>query len=134
MNLNMNKKTERKDRNSNDILWSKVLRAMVKAYQRDNNGKDPRSVIPRNTDYCYRIKNVSIPEDGSPPIIHCKVCPHWYAVVIPESERADHPCIVTDGQDHVGGCKFLQEVDGDDGSSFGLLWDQVKNCGIYQRF
>jgi len=72
-------------------------------------------VIPKG-DYCYKLKEVIYPEDGSKPILKTKRCPYWCW-----DERFPN--------DEVGYCKLLQIGDRD-GNSGGLLFDQVKECGV----
>ena len=62
--------------------------------------------IPKGI-YCYNV--ISITNEGK---IHAKTCPFWFLRT-----------------KEVGYCSLLKKSD-DDLDSFGLLWDQVKECGI----
>lgn len=62
--------------------------------------------------YCYRIKEII----NNGQRILTKVCPFWH-------HRSDKP-------DQLNGfCSMLNKGDWEDNAS-GLLWDQVKECGI----
>ena len=60
--------------------------------------------------YCYTSLGVEMTDRG--PVIKIKKCPYW-EYVGPQRAR----------------CNFLK-VDDDDEDACGLLWDQVKECGI----
>jgi len=89
--------------------WNKVRKRLIRAFQRRNNGIHPIASIPKNTFYC-------------------ESCPHWYEIDITGHEEEHIGCVAM-GQHHIGGCKFLNMTD-DDMGSWGLLWDQCKECGI----
>jgi len=69
------------------------------------------SVIPKGP-YCYTINRIEHTDNGA--IIHENICPYWS--LDETKERQNNGC-----------CSFLGITDADDG---GLLWDQVKECGI----
>jgi hypothetical protein len=74
-----------------------------------------RIVIPRG-DYCYKMKKLVVPKDGSKPYLKTRNCPYW-------CWDEEYP----DGR--VGYCKLLKVSDMDE-DSCGLLFDQIKECGV----
>ena len=71
--------------------------------------------IPKG-DYCYEILEVVYPENGSLPYLKTKRCPYW--------EKIEEQPPQDDGY-----CHWLEMGDNDD-EHMGLLWDQVKECGL----
>lgn len=70
----------------------------------------PERKIPHGM-YCYEIKYY----DDKNHILRTKVCPYWSIdTTKPEQDN--------------GYCSYLQMGDWD--MSLGMLWDQVKECGI----
>ena len=71
--------------------------------------------IPKG-DYCYKVKKVVEPEDGSLPYLETRKCPYW--------GRAE-------GYHHQnnGYCTWLEEADWES-DELSLLWDQVKECRL----
>ncbi len=63
--------------------------------------------------YCYEILSI---KDGR---IKTKICPYWSKD--PNREEQMN-----------GYCSFLEKGDWDE-DSFGLFWDQVKECGVNKR-
>ena len=77
------------------------------------------SVIPPGI-YCYTGLSIEYRKKGY-PVYHIKPCPYWGARYdMPEQER--------------GYCALLNRGDWEDPYSFGLLWDQCKECGINDDF
>lgn len=69
--------------------------------------------IPKG-DYCYKIRKIVYRKDGM-PILKTRRCPYWcWDEKYPEEE--------------VGYCKLLGYGDMD--GNGGLLFDQIKECGI----
>lgn len=75
--------------------------------------RDP-SVIPDGT-YCYSRGHIERGEDGL-PVMKAVPCPYW-------SLDAGRP------QQEGGYCAYLDMGDWE-GPGIGLLWDQVKECGV----
>jgi hypothetical protein len=71
------------------------------------------SVIPEGP-YCYTALNWSTTSEGL-PVLHTRLCPYW--AVDEKRERQDN-----------GYCAKLKSGDWEDG--WGILWDQVKACGV----
>lgn len=72
--------------------------------------------IPKG-DYCYKMLEVIYPEQTNlPPRIRVKRCPYWES-----KENQPH-------QDN-GYCHWIGEGDHDH-EGLGLLWDQIKECGL----
>ena len=75
-----------------------------------------RIVIPKG-DYCYKIKKINKNNlQNNMPVIEMKLCPYWCW---------DKRYL----NEEIGYCKYLKLGDKDNEGS-GLLWDQVKECGI----
>lgn len=72
-----------------------------------------KSVIPRG-DYCYSITEE--PSESNNWKLKTKTCPYWS---LREGEE----------EGNNGYCSFLESGDWE-APSGGLLWDQVKECGI----
>jgi len=72
----------------------------------------PEDLIPDGY-YCYTIKSI----DKTTGKMKTKICPYW-------SIRVGKP-----NQEN-GYCAYLDWGDWDMESSFTLLWDQVKECGV----
>jgi len=80
-----------------------------------NNMKD-KTVIPKG-DYCYTI--LETPSKENDFVLKINPCIYW-------RKDTGH-----DEQEN-GYCLFIEKGDWDF-KSFGLLWDQVKECGINDR-
>lgn len=74
--------------------------------------KRSTSRIPRGP-YCYRIVGPTAKPGGAPAI---EVCPYW-------SKRKGKPSQMD------GHCAYMGVGDWE-GDGIGLLWDQVKECGV----
>ena len=72
-------------------------------------------VVPRG-DYCYEFKKIVYPKDGSMPFRKVRKCPYW-------CWDKRYP------NEDVGYCKYLKIGDRDEKGS-GILFDQVKECGV----
>lgn len=88
---------------------SEKVREFLMAHKDDA----PLKQIPTG-DYCYSIQSI----DNQSGRIHTSVCPYWSV----DNNQAPQ---------NNGCCKLLAIADADD-SSDGLLWDQIKNCGLNQ--
>jgi len=74
-------------------------------------------VVPKGV-YCYKIRKIDYDNtlsDGK-PIIRTNRCPYW-------SWDRRYP------DEDVGYCKYLNLSDRDENSN-GLIWDQIKECGV----
>jgi hypothetical protein len=80
--------------------------------------------IPKG-DYCYKMLEVVYPEiTDLPPTLRIRRCPYW--------DRVDGMHHQEDGYCHWMECGDAPETD-EDGEvigGWGLLWDQVKECGL----
>ena len=74
-------------------------------------------VVPKG-DYCYKLKKVIYDKQtNGMPVLKIKKCPYWcWDERYPDEE--------------IGYCKYLGIGDKDKSSSSGLLFDQIKECGI----
>ena len=77
-----------------------------------------RIVVPKG-DYCYKLKKIKYDKERSLPFMQIKTCPYWTF----DKRYLD---------EGVGYCKYLKVGDKDENSQ-GLLWDQVKECGINEQ-
>ena len=126
------RKYHRKQYRQRHIRFIKWVKEKVRLYQKQHNGIDPRGVIPRNTYYCYKLASIENRGSELAPIIHTVPCEHWYSIPIPKEELDDHVGIVAVDQDYIGGCRLLGITDDKEG--WGLLWNQCKECGLYEDY
>ena len=132
--LDVNRKQYRKHWHSVQIRRNKYDKKFIRKFQRTHFIQNPVKLIPPGL-YCYRLAESSrIPDAYDhlcelPKII---TCPFYYTIQIPEDKREDCVAIVAMGQNHIGGCHFLNQTDIDFNGN-GLLWDMCKECGINER-
>jgi len=70
--------------------------------------------------YCYEIIEIERDKKNEKPIMTVHVCPYWYR----DSTKPEQMN---------GYCAYMDIGDWDD-EGFGLLWDQVKCCGINEEY
>jgi hypothetical protein len=80
---------------------------------------DPKTLIPAGH-YCYAPGEVKVGTDGL-PYMKTTLCPFW------SIDREQPP-------QNNGYCSYLEEGDWEGVEGFGLLWDQIKSCGVNQNF
>lgn len=74
------------------------------------------SVIPTGP-YCYNITGPSYEDEAGNIRIPAKTCPYWASKLLEDGDK-------------VGYCAHLKCADDDEEPGWGLLFDQVKECGI----
>ena len=76
-------------------------------------------VVPKG-DYCYKLKKVIIDKTrNNMPVLKVRNCPYWCWDTRYPGEK-------------VGYCRYMKTGDYDEGSC-GLLFDQIKECGINNK-